>query len=183
MRTRIVFSIAAAVVVMIVFGSMRATGAMWSDQQDVSGGTLTAGELDLTVASSGTQQDDVSFGDFAKTAMIVNDSVQASLLVRNAGNIPMRVRMQSASVSNSSVSLDLRVSMGASRAECSGTGPAVGSAIYDGPFGGAQAPGANGWRQLPVGGTEVWCFRGTLTAMPAIPTTFTTQLSFRAESL
>ncbi|MFF1555570.1 hypothetical protein ACFVX3_31575 [Rhodococcus erythropolis] len=182
MRNRILMAFTAAVVAMAVFGSMQSTGALWSDQKTVPGKTVTAGELNLTVASDGIAHDNVDFADFAGTAMIAGDSVQSPLLVRNGGDIPLRVRLQSTEVSTSDVSLDLRVSLVASRAECSGTGAPVGTAIYDGPFLRTQAPSGNTWRHLSVGASEVWCFRATLATMPSTPTSFTTGLLFRAES-
>ncbi|NMM84399.1 hypothetical protein B2J88_08495 [Rhodococcus sp. SRB_17] len=174
---------AAVLVVGLIFASVQQTSARWSDAETLSGGTITAGVLDLTVGSAGSGQSSYDFAALGATGMSPNSYAQAPLTIRNSGSVPLKYRLQNVAQSSIDVPLSLAVTTVASDAGCPAQGAATGAEIYNGPMIGAQAPTSSGWRTVAASSTETLCLRGTVgpEAGPGLSTSVV--FSFVAESV
>ena len=78
------------------------TLAYWNDVETVSGGTITAGTLDLTVEGV---QGPYSWSDLKMDAMAPGESVAAELSIQNAGSTPFTLTVTGAATGTGTVSL------------------------------------------------------------------------------
>ncbi|MGB6181521.1 MAG: hypothetical protein WBF79_09790 [Rhodococcus sp. (in: high G+C Gram-positive bacteria)] len=171
---------AAASVVVVIFGSTQTTGALWRDDAVTDAGVVQAGTLDIKVGASGTEVDDYVIDSLGGVGLGPGSFSQAPLSVRNAGNIPMNYRLQSASAAASlAPSLSVVVDRVSATASCPVAAPPSGATVnlYSGPLSSAQGP----QRVLAAGESEVLCFRVALTADPPQNSSTTVTFSFLAE--
>ena len=134
------------------------TSAYWTDQATVTGGTFTAGTLNLKVGDPAIENNPPAFTTaFAMTGMAPGSTKDAVLKVTNAGNVPLTYTV-TASATNSGGAADqlgsairLRIVAGS---DCTAT-----------PLQSDVAPSAvNVNRSNPLTTSENLCFRATLPA-------------------
>ncbi|RRQ29354.1 hypothetical protein DK926_00265 [Rhodococcus sp. Eu-32] len=175
------WALAAASVVVVVFGSAQTTGALWRDDAAVSGGTINSGTLDIKVGPSGAEVNDYVLAALGSTNLGPNGFSQAPLSVKNAGTVPFGYRLQTTTVTGT-VPLTLTASIVAATANCPSTvDPTGATQLYTGNAAGAQAPLAPGSRALAPGAGEVWCFRLAVGVDPPKNQSSTVKFSFRAD--
>lgn len=176
------WALAAASVVVVVFGSAQATGALWREENVVSGGTINSGTLDIKVGPVGAEVNDYVLAALGSTNLAPNGFSQASLSIRNAGNVPFDYRLQGTTVTGA-VPLTLTATLVMSAAQCPTVGAPTGSTtvLYNGNASGAQAPTAPAARLLAAGANEVWCFRLAAGDDPPQSQSSTVSFSFRAD--
>lgn len=175
------WALAAAAVVVVVFGSAQTTGALWRDDAIVSGGTINSGTLDIKVGPAGTEVNDYVLAELGSTNLGPNGFSQAPLSIKNAGNVPFNYRLQTTTVTGT-VPLTLTASLVASSANCpQTTAPTGATVIYTGNAEGAQAPMAPAARLLAPDANEVWCFRVAVSDDPPKNQSSTVKFSFRAD--
>ena len=180
------WALAAASVLVVIFGSAQATGALWRDQETLGGGTIRSGTLDIKVGTSGAEVNDFLYQlptILGATNIGPGGYSQAPLSVRNSGTVPMRYRLNSTSQTGS-----LNFTLTASKVTAVTNCPAIGvpsgtvEALYNGPFTGAQAPASPAFRQLGVGLAEVLCLRMTLLDSSTQSSSSQVKFSFLAQS-
>ena len=176
------WALAAASVVVVVFGSAQTTGALWRDEQVVAGGTINSGTLDIKVGPNGAEVNDYVLAALGSTNLGPNGFSQAPLSIRNAGDVPFNYRLQGTTLSGA-VPLTLTATLVTSAAQCPAMGAPTGSTtvLYNGTASGAQAPTAPAARLLAAGVNEVWCFRLSADADPPQSQSSTVTFSFRAD--
>jgi len=135
------------------------TSAYWTDQATVTGGTITAGRLNLKVGNPAVENDPPQFTtDFAMTNMIPGSSKDALLKVTNAGTTKLTYTV-TASATNAGAGADqlgsaIRITVLATN--CSGT--VLQSSVAP------SAVSVNRSTPLIAGASEDLCFRATLPA-------------------
>lgn len=175
------WALAAASVVVVVFGSAQTTGALWRDDAIVSGGTINSGTLDIKVGPAGAEVNDYVLAALGGTNLGPNGFSQASLSIKNAGNVPFDYRLQTTTVTGT-VPLTLTASLVGAAASCPPTtAPTGATQLYTGNAAGAQAPTAPAARLLAPGAAEVWCFRVSVGIDPPKSQSSTVKFSFRAD--
>ncbi|MCZ4080472.1 hypothetical protein O1W68_21255 [Rhodococcus sp. H36-A4] len=179
------WALAAASVVVVVFGSAQTTGALWRDQDAIAGGTITSGTLDIKVGPSGTEVNNYTLAALGSKNLGPNGFSQAPLSIRNAGNQPFNYRLQGTSVSGATpIPFNLTITKVAAAANCVVNGGApTGSTtvLFNGPASSAQVPVAPAARLLAPTANEVWCFRLATVAEPPQSATSQVAFSFRAD--
>lgn len=175
------WALAAASVVVVIFGSAQTTGALWREDTVVSGGTIKSGTLDIKVGPAGAEVNDYVLTALGATGLGPNGFSQASLSIKNAGNVPFNYRLQSTTVAGT-VPLTLTASVVSSAANCPPTTAPIGATqLYTGNAAGAQTPTAPAARLLAPSANEVWCFRVAVSADPPKSQSSTVKFSFRAD--
>nr|WP_296773204.1 hypothetical protein [Rhodococcus sp. (in: high G+C Gram-positive bacteria)] len=175
------WALAAASVVVVIFGSAQTTGALWRDDAIVSGGTINSGTLDIKVGPSGAEVNDYVLTALGSTNLGPDGFSQAPLSIKNAGNIPFDYRLQTTTVTGT-VPLTLTASLVASSSNCPATTPPTGATqLFTGNAAGAQAPTAPAARLLAPNAAEVWCFRVAVGSDPPKSQSSTVKFSFRAD--
>lgn len=175
------WAFAAAAVVVVIFGSLQATGALWSDEEVIKGGTITSGTLDIRVGEAGTEVNGFTIAGLGSVNFRPNGFAQAPLSIRNSGSTPFLFRLQSTTVSGP-IPFTLTASTVAGTANCPATGAPTGpTVLYSGIAAGAQVPVAPAARPLAPGANEVWCFRLTTSDQPPQSASSTVTFSFRAD--
>ncbi|WP_308115668.1 hypothetical protein [Rhodococcus sp. BP-241] len=170
---------AAASVAVVVLGSTQTTGALWRNDAVTNGGIIRAGTLDIKVGASGAEVDAYELAALGGTNLGPDAFSQAPLTVRNAGNIAMRYRLQSAAATAPlASSMTVVASKVASVASCPADAPPNGTVatLYNGPLATAQGPASPAFRTLAAGASEVLCLRVALTASP--PSRASTKVTF-----
>lgn len=146
--------------VVIAFGAVN-TSAYWTDQATVTGGSFTAGTLDLKVGDPAVDDDPPAFTTaFAMSDMVPGNTKDAVLLVRNAGSIPLTYTV-TAAATNAGGGADqlgsaIRVTVVAGTS-CAST-PALQTEVAP------SAVSINRSTPLAAGASENLCFRATLPA-------------------
>jgi hypothetical protein len=176
------WALAAASVVVVVFGSAQSTGALWRDDEVVGGGTINSGTLDIKVGPNGAEVNDYVLAALGSADVGPNGFSQAPLSIRNSGNVPFNFRLQSTTATGT-VPLFLTATTVVAEDNCPATGMPTGttSLLYSGNAGGAQAPVPPAARLLAPGAREVWCFRLAVGATPPQSASSTVTFSFRAD--
>ncbi|NLG47960.1 hypothetical protein [Gordonia sp. (in: high G+C Gram-positive bacteria)] len=155
MKPQIKWVLAAAVVLLVGFISLQQTSAAWrSEESSGGGGTITAGELNISAGNSGVKQftlDGLTLENAGR-----GDSVQKALPVINSGNVTMQYRLNGIATSGDAP-LTFRVAKVNSAAECTPTGN-VGTELYNGAGNAATFPA----RKVAKDSTEVLCLRVTI---------------------
>lgn len=157
MTTHRSWTLAAVVVAGAAIVSVQQTGALWSDSAQSAGSTITAGRLDIAVGDSNSQVKAYQFTALTASNMVSGDSVQRPLHVRNAGNVPMKYKVDSATLSGV-LPLKLQVTAVSSEVACPASGDASGDPLYSGDLTGAETS----YRELAKGTSEILCFRVTM---------------------
>ncbi|WP_261393006.1 hypothetical protein [Rhodococcus sp. BP22] len=185
MKHRRYWALAAASVVVLVFGSAQTTGALWRDQEAIAGGTVTSGTLDIKVGPSGTEVNNYTLAALGSSNLRPNGFSQAPLSIRNAGNQPFNYRLQGTSVSGViPIPFNLTITKVVAATNCVVNGGApTGSTtvLFDGPASSAQVPVAPAARLLAPTANEVWCFRLATVSEPPQSATSQVTFSFRAD--
>ncbi|QCQ90551.1 hypothetical protein [Rhodococcus sp. SGAir0479] len=179
-------AVAGAAVAFVALGAAEQTGALWRGETRIDGGTIRSGTLALRVggAAPQTQVQNYQFTGFGGADLAPGSVVQRALTVRNAGDVDMRYRLQSARQSSAALPLTLGVWTVATEGGCPTSSPPAGAALYDGPLPAAQAPTAPQWAPvLHPQETMVWCFRATVGADASPNTTTAVTLDFAASSV
>ncbi|MCZ4277868.1 MULTISPECIES: hypothetical protein [Nocardiaceae] len=173
------WALAAASVVVVVYGSAQTTGALWRDDVAVAGGTLNSGTLDIKVGPDGAEVDDYVLAALGSTNLGPNGSSQAPLSIRNAGDVPFDYRLQGSTVTGA-VPLTLTATLVSTVGDCPAVGAPTGpvTVLYTGNAQGAQTLDT---RALAPGANEVWCFHVAVGADPPQDQTSTVSFSFRAD--
>ncbi len=176
------WALAAASAVVLAFGSAQTTGALWSDEEVVGGGTITSGTLDIAVGPAGAEVNNYVLAALGSSSLGPNGYSQAPLSVRNVGSVPFVYRLQNTTLTGS-VPLTLTATVVAAASNCPVLGPPSGAVtqLYAGTAAGAQAPSVPGSRSLAPGVNEVWCFRLATNDNPPQSQTSTVTFSFRAD--
>ncbi|PTR28718.1 hypothetical protein C8K36_10379 [Rhodococcus sp. OK519] len=173
------WALAAVPVVGLIFFSTQQTGALWSGTQNLNGGTVTSGTLDIAVGAGGTTMSNYPFTALAKSGMIPGSFAQAPLTIRNSGDVAMKYRLQNGAQSNPAVPLTLTVATVANEAACPATGnPSGATQVYTGALIGAQMAQL---RTLTPGTSEVLCMRGAIGDNAAQNANTTATFTFAAE--
>lgn len=162
-------------VVGLIFFSAQQTGALWSDTQNLPGGTITAGTLEIGVGAGGSTSSAFTLDGFGKTGLLEEGYSQKPLTVKNSGNVPMQYRLAGVSQTNPTLPMTLKVWRVTSESSCTATGdPAGGTVVYSGNMIGASV---TAWETVQPDVSEVLCLRGTVAtgAGPGVSTkaTFT----------
>lgn len=177
---------AGAAVAFVAFGAAEQTGALWRGETRIDGGTIRSGTLALRVggAAPQTQVQNYQFTGFGGADLGPGSVVQRALTVRNAGDVDLRYRLQSARQSSGALPLTLGVWTMATESGCPISSPPAGAALYDGPLPSAQAPTAPQWAPvLRPQETMVWCLRATVGADASPNTSTEVTLDFSASSI
>ncbi|AOW92858.1 hypothetical protein BFN03_09770 [Rhodococcus sp. WMMA185] len=154
-------AVGGAAVAGVALMSSQQTGALWSQTETLSPGSISSGTLDLAVGGAGVT--DYPFEALAKEGLGGGQYAQAPIPIINSGDVVMKYRLQDAMQSNAAVPLDLTVFVVDSPEACPAEGdPVAATVVYDGPLIGAQAPAAPQWRMVEPGASEVLCMRGTV---------------------
>lgn len=178
------WALAAASVVVLVFGSAQTTGALWREEAVVDGGTITSGTLDIKVGPSGAEVNNYVLAALGSTNLGPNGYSQAPLSIRNSGNVPFNYRLQGTTLTGT-VPLSLTATKVAAAGNCPTVGAPSGSttALFSGNANGAQVPTAPAARLLAAGANEVWCFRLTASDNPPKSQSSAVTFSFRADQV
>lgn len=168
-------------VVGLIFFSTQQTGALWSDTENLAGGTITAGTLDIGVGAGGTTSSAYTLSNFGQTGMAEGGFSQTPLTVKNSGNVPMKYRLSGVTQSNTALPLTLDVWRVANEAACPATGtPTGGTSLYSGNMNGASIVS---WQTVQPNATEVLCLRGTVATGAGSGVSSTTQFKFDASQV
>lgn len=147
-------------VVGLIFFSAQQTGALWSDTQNLPGGTITAGTLEVGVGADGSTSSAFTLDGFGKTGLLEEGYSQKPLTVKNSGNVPMQYRLAAVSQTNPALPMTLKIWRVANESSCTATGdPAGGTAVYSGNMIGASVAG---WETVQPDASEILCLRGTV---------------------
>ncbi|NKS30474.1 hypothetical protein GS534_08975 [Rhodococcus hoagii] len=146
-------------VVGLIFFSAQQTGALWSDTQNLPGGTITAGTMDIGVGAGGTTSSAFTLSNFGKDKLFEGGYSQTPLTVKNSGNVPTKYRLSGVTQTNPALPLTLNVWRVASEAACTASGDPVGTSLYSGNMIGASIAV---WQTVQPGNSEVLCLRGTI---------------------
>ncbi|OZE27560.1 hypothetical protein CH262_06120 [Rhodococcus sp. 05-2255-1e] len=175
------WSLAAASVLVVSFGSAQVTGALWRDEEVLDGGTITSGTLDIKVGEAGAEVNDFTITGLGSLNLGPNGFAQAPLSIRNSGSTPFLFRLQNTTVSGT-LPFTLTASTVANPDACPATGSPIGATVlYNNIAAGAQVPVTPSARPLAPGASEVWCFRLTTSDQPPQSATSTVMFSFRAD--
>ncbi|WP_430331107.1 hypothetical protein [Rhodococcus sp. ACT016] len=174
------WALAAVPVVGLIFFSTQQTGALWSDTENLAGGTITAGTLDIGVGAGGTTSSAYTLSNFGKAGLVEGGFSQTPLTVKNSGNVPMKYRLSGVTQSNTTLPLTLDVWRVANEAACAATGTPAGTSLYSGNMNGASIAA---WQTVPPNATEVLCLRGTVAAGAGPGVSSTTQFKFDASQV
>jgi predicted ribosomally synthesized peptide with SipW-like signal peptide len=182
-RTRAALSLG----VVLAVGST-GTFAYWTDDVTVSGTNFTAGKLDLQVNNSDTLP---AYTTLPLDKMVPGNSVAATLLIRNNGNVPLKytAAVNASNLDNRDLSGSLIVKVtadttttgSAPAVRCQGVAlPGSGSSVNGSliPTGRLLAPGAPELQPAPDS-TETLCVQVTLaTNAPSILQGATAKVGF-----
>ncbi|MFM1722046.1 MULTISPECIES: hypothetical protein [Rhodococcus] len=177
---------AGAAAAIVAFGAAQQTGALWRGETRIDGGTIRSGTLALRVggASPETQVQNYQFTGFGGADLAPGSVVQRALTIRNAGDVDLRYRLQSARQGSTALPLTLGVWTVATEGGCPTSSPPAGAALYEGPLPSAQAPPAPQWAPvLRPQETMVWCLRATVGADASPNTSTAVTLEFAASSV
>lgn len=159
MKPQIKWALAAAAVLLVGFISLQQTGALWRSEQTSTGGTITAGRLDISAGNEGVKQFDLA--GLTLTNASAGESVQKALPVINSGNVTMAYKLNSIAVNgidgSAPIPMQVRIATVPSEAACTSTGN-VGTELVNGATNGATFAARN----VAAGNTEVLCIRLTL---------------------
>ncbi|MET3641234.1 hypothetical protein ABIC73_002819 [Prescottella equi] len=153
------WALAAVPVVGLIFFSAQQTGALWSDTQNLPGGTITAGTMDIGVGVGGSTSSTFALSNFGKDKLLEGGYSQTPLTVKNSGNVPTKYRLSGVTQTNAALPLTLKVWRVADEGACTATGDPVGTSLYSGPMIGASVAT---WQTLQPNNSEVLCLRGTV---------------------
>lgn len=177
---------AGAAVAIVAFGAAEQTGALWRGETRIDGGIIRSGTLALRVGGAAlpTQVQNYQFTSFGGTDLGPGSVVQRALTVRNAGDVDLQYRLQSARQSSASLPLTLGVWTVASESGCPASSPPVGASLYEGPLPSAPAPPAPQWAPvLRPQETMVWCLRATVGADASPNVSTAVSFDFAASSV
>ncbi|ATD71615.1 MULTISPECIES: hypothetical protein [Gordonia] len=180
-RRGVLYAALAILVAVLLFGSVRTTGALWAEQADVSDTDITTGTIGLAPGTGGGSS--FTFPALNGTNVIPGQAQQAVLTITNAGSTPLRFRLASAGPSVSTPGATVTVNLsGAPGASCPGTGTPLTGAFTaqdtSSPGTGFTSP----WTPLAKSASTSWCVRAELVSVTGTqPATFTINFSFAAE--
>lgn len=143
----------------LIFLSAQQTGALWSDTQNLPGGTITAGTMEIGVGTSGTTSSAFTLSNFGGTKLVEGGYSQTPLTVKNSGNVPTKYRLSGVTQTHPALPLTLKVWRVATEAACTATGDPVGTQLYSGNMIGASIAD---WQTVQPNNFEVLCLRGTV---------------------
>ena len=177
MKTQYKWAIAASSVLLIGFVSVQQTGALWRDSAESTGGTITAGLLDISAGTSGVKQ--FNLAGFKLENKGPGDSIQMPLPVINSGNVQMSYLLDDVTLNSATPPpLTLRVAKVTNEAACTTTGD-VGTELYNGAMDGAGFDA----QLVPAGQMQVLCLRATLGSGAAASQASDATFTFAANSV
>ncbi|MBM7415960.1 MULTISPECIES: hypothetical protein [Nocardiaceae] len=181
MKSKVVLGAAAVVAAAaLVGGSVQATGALWSDREQITSSSVTTGFLDLApgTRSSGSV---FTFAALQKSPVAVDQSVSALLVITNSGTSPLRFRLDSAGPTVSTPGATVQVALSASVSPSCGSGPSAFPA-FTASSATTTAVGAP-WQALAVDATTTWCVTTVLKSVIGAPSaTYQHRFSFGVQS-
>ncbi|WP_448221552.1 hypothetical protein [Gordonia iterans] len=164
-RQRVFLAALGVLVVALILGSVRTTGALWADQADGPVDDITTGTFGLS-AGDGSDQT-FTFADLAKENMADGDRVSKPLTLVNTGSTPLRFRLSSAGPTQidpgtATVTMNLAGTTGGA---CPESGAGTGTAVFDAAD--TTSPGQTfvtpgGWHALAQGAEVTWCITAML---------------------
>ncbi|MDV7100249.1 hypothetical protein R4227_08915 [Gordonia amicalis] len=180
-RRGIFLTALAILVAVLVFGSVRTTGALWAEQADGSDTDITTGTIGLAPGAGGGSS--FTFPALNGTNVIPGQAQQAVLTITNAGSTPLRFRLASAGPSVSTPGATVTVNLsGAPASSCPGTGTPLTAAFT---AQNTSSPGTvftSPWTPLAKSASTSWCIRAVLVSVTGTqPATFTITFDFAAE--
>ncbi|MCF8589975.1 hypothetical protein [Gordonia liuliyuniae] len=184
MRTRKVLLAAAGILVaVLIFGSVRTTGALWRDQQD--GGSETqfhTGALELSPGTSSGSS--FTFLALNGENLAPGDARQAELDVTNTGTTPLEFALDTAgpTVQGSGV---VTVRLSGAQGACPGAATTDLSGAFIAKDTAAASVGFNSSsRRLAPDETTTWCIRAKLVSVSGVASaTFTITFHFAADQV
>ncbi|NMM84405.1 hypothetical protein B2J88_08525 [Rhodococcus sp. SRB_17] len=178
MKTQYKWALAASSVLLIGIVSVQQTGASWRDTAQSTGGTVTAGLLDISAGTSGTIN--FNLAGFKLDNQAPGTSIQMPLPVINSGNVQMDYRLSNVVLNGTTPPpLTLRVAKVATEAACTPTGD-VGTELYNGAMAGASFAPA---QLVQAGQMQVLCLRATLGSNAAAGQQSNATFTFAANSV
>ncbi|WP_168700681.1 hypothetical protein [Gordonia paraffinivorans] len=180
-RRGVLFAALAIGVVVLLFGSVQTTLALWTKQADTSGSNITTGTIGLAPGSGGGSS--FTFPALNGSNMVPGQSSQAVLNIANTGSTPLKFRLASAgpvvSTPGASVSIKLSGSQSAtcpaSNVPLSGAFTAAGTLTGVSDIDGVEIP-------LAVGASTAWCIRAEFVSVTGTqPATFSITFNFDAQ--
>ncbi|OYD66702.1 hypothetical protein [Rhodococcus sp. OK302] len=155
MKTQYKWALAASSVLLIGVVSVQQTGASWRDTAQSTGGTITAGLLDISAGNISFKLDGLKLDNKAP-----GESIQVPLPVINSGNVQMNYSLSNVVLNGTTPPpLTLHVAKVATTADCPATGN-VGTQLYDGAMAGANFTSLP--QLIQAGQSQVLCLRATL---------------------
>lgn len=148
--------------VLVGLGAVSTT-AYWTDQATLTGGTFTAGRLDIKLGNPAVDNNPPQFTtDFAMTNMVPGSIKDAPIRVTNSGSIPLVFNVTGTATNNGPGADQMGAAIRLSVYPSSSGGACTGTAIVTGvvPTGTVLPDQA----QLAASATRDLCFRATLPA-------------------
>lgn len=181
-RRGVLYAALAVGVVVLLFGSVQTTLALWSAQADGSTTDITTGTIGLAPGSGGGS---FTFPALNGSNVVPGQPRQAVLTITNTGSTPLRFRLASAgpvvSTPGSTVTVNLS---GAPTSTCPGTGTPLTGAFTAQNTSGPGTSFTSPWTPLAVGASTDWCIRADLVSVTGTqPATFTITFDFAAEQI
>ncbi|MCK8616409.1 hypothetical protein [Gordonia sp. C13] len=180
-RRGVLFAALAIGVVVLLFGSVQTTLALWTAQADGPASDITTGTIGLAPGSGGGSS--FTFPALNGTNVVPGQPQQAVLTINNTGSAPLRFRLASAgpAVSTSGATVTVNLS-GAPASTCPGTGTPLTGAFNAQNTSSPGTTFTSSWTPLAKGATTSWCIRAELVSVTGTqPATFTIGFDFTAE--
>ncbi|WP_232716115.1 hypothetical protein [Gordonia metallireducens] len=180
-RRGVLFAALAIGVVVLIFGSVQTTLALWTAQADGPTSNITTGTIGLAPGSGGGSS--FTFPALNGTNMLPGQSSQAVLTIANTGSTPLLFHLASAGpvVSTPGASVSIKLS-GSQTPTCPGAAVPLSDAftatnaintLTD--IDGTVVP-------LGVDASTTWCIRAELVSVSGqTPATFTINFIFKAD--
>lgn len=178
-RQRVFLAALGVLVVVLLFGSVQTTGALWADQTDGPADDLHTGTIGIRAGDGPSSP--YTFHALTATNMEPSQSVSASLNIVNTGDTPLRYRLATAGPSGvgpagTTVTMNLAGTIGT----CPGAGSAFTAQNTSNPSTAFSTPG--GWLALAKGGSTAWCVTAELVSVTPASNSASFTLTFHFEA-
>ncbi|MHC3003532.1 hypothetical protein [Gordonia sp. GN26] len=180
-RRGVLFAALAIGVVVLIFGSVQTTLALWTAQADGPTSNITTGTIGLAPGSGGGSS--FTFPALNGTNMLPGQSSQAVLTIANTGSTPLLFHLASAGpvVSTSGASVSIKLS-GSQASICPGSEVPLGGAFSATTAIDEHTGIVGPVFPLAVGASTMWCIRAELVSVSGQqPATFTITFNFKAD--
>lgn len=185
-RRHVLLAALGVLVLVLVFGSVRTTGALWADQAEVAGAEITTGTIGLAPGTADGSS--FKFPGLGSESIAPGQTEQAELTIVNTGDTPLEFQLSSAgpnSISGPPVTVELSGSVGQCPALVPPPNPPLSGAF---PAKSVSAPSEDfttvppTLHVLDIGESVVWCIRVTLESVSSTGSaTFTITFGFDAQ--